>query len=126
MSLAEAKQVLKNKTLKSCRVTKVINTYTADGAIALASEIAILSKTSAAAMTLAAPLKSQDGQELTVTAGTAYAHVVTATNLIEDGVTGGAKDTITLGAFVGASATLIALGGKWHLKSVNVATIAGA
>jgi hypothetical protein len=100
----------------------VATVYTADGAIATNSGIKVISKTSAAAMTLAAP--AADGDEITLIAGTAFAHVITATDLIDDGVTGGAKDTITLGAFVGACATLVAYNGHWVLKSKTVATVA--
>jgi hypothetical protein len=100
----------------------VATVYTADGAIATSSGIKVISKTSAAAMTLAAP--AADGDEITLIAGTAFAHVITATDLIDDGVTGGAKDTITLGAFVGACATLVGYNGHWVLKSKTVATVA--
>lgn len=101
-----------------------VNVYTADGAITVASQRAILSKTSAAAMTLAPPTVAQNGLTIVITAGTAYAHVVTATGLIDDGITGGAKNSITLGAFVGATATIYAYNLHWVLQSKTVATIA--
>lgn len=75
-------------------------------------------------MTLAAPTAAQAGHEITIVAGSAFAHVITATDLIDDGVIGGAKDKITLGAFVGASATLVAYNLKWVVKSLNVAVVA--
>jgi hypothetical protein len=50
--------------------------------------------------------------------------VVTATNLIADGVTGGAKDTATFGAFVGSSLDLLSYDGLWHVVGKNVVTIA--
>lgn len=96
--------------------------YVADGAIAVNAGFAVLTKGSAGAYTLAAP--TEDGQELDITAGTAFAHVVTATGLIHDGVTGGAKNTWTSAAFVGSSATFRAFGGKWHLISKNLGTTA--
>src|ERR1043165_5257872 len=73
--------------------------YTADGAITIAHQNAVISKAgSAAAMTLAAPTAgTQDGLIIRLISGTAYAHVITATGLIDDGVTGGAKNTVTLG-----------------------------
>lgn len=104
------------------KTNAVLVTYTADGAITTTAGLKIISKTSAAAMTLAAP--TVDGVEISLIAGTAFAHVITSTDKIDDGVTGGAKDTITLGAFVGACATLISLSGKWVLKSKSVATVA--
>jgi len=39
-------------------------------------------------------------------------------------MTGGAKDTATFGAFVGATLDLIAINLKWHVVSKNVCTIA--
>lgn len=99
-----------------------VTAYTADGAVSIGTGLKVLSKVSAAAMTLAAP--AANGVEMDIIAGTAFAHVVTATGLIDDGVTGGAKNTITLGAFVGACVTLKAYNGHWVLKSKTVATIA--
>jgi hypothetical protein len=101
-----------------------VNVYTADGAITVAAQRAIISKTSAAAMTLAAPTAAQAGLTIVLTAGTAFAHVITATGLIDDGVTGGAKNSITLGAFVGATATIYAYNLHWVLQSKTVATVA--
>jgi len=102
----------------------VVTEYAADGAIATAAGIAVLTKGSAGAYTLAAP--TTDGDRLCVTSATAFAHVVTATDLIHDGVTGGAKDTATFGAFAGASMDLVAYDGKWHVVAKNVVTIAAA
>lgn len=102
-----------------------VTIYTADGAIAISGGTAVISKAgSAAAMTLAAPTAAQNGLRLVIVAGTAFAHVITATGLIDDGVTGGAKNTCTLGAFVGATATLLAYNLHWVLVSKTVATIA--
>lgn len=102
-----------------------INIYTADGAISVATQRAVISKAgSAAAMTLAAPTAAQNGLTIILTSGTAFAHVITATGLIDDGVTGGAKNSITLGAFVGATATIYAYNLHWVLQSKTVATVA--
>lgn len=101
-----------------------INVYSVDGAITVADQRAIITKGSAAAMTLAAPTASQAGITIVLTAGSAFAHVITATGLIDDGVTGGAKNTVTLGAFVGATATLYAYNLHWVLQSKTVATVA--
>lgn len=98
--------------------------YTADGAIAVEQHNAILSKTSAIAATLAAPTADDEGIRIQFSAGTAFAHVVTATGLLDDGVTGGAKNTITLGAFVGASCEVMAYNLHWIVTNLKVATIA--
>lgn len=101
-----------------------INTYLVDGAISVATQRAVMTKGSAGAYTLAAPTAAQAGTTIHLVSGTAFAHVVTATGLIDDGVTGGAKNTVTMGAFVGASATLVAYNLHWVLQSKTVATVA--
>lgn len=105
-------------------VTGDVANYTADGAIDPTIKNSKISKGSAAAMTLRAPTDAEEGKVICIYSGSAYAHVITATDLIDDGVTGGAKDTITFGAFVGASITLIASDKKWTVLAKNVATIA--
>jgi len=107
--------------------TLPITAYSADGAIAVSPHFAVLTKTSAGAYTLAAPPASgsdDEGMAIEITAGTAFAHVVTATGLIQDGVTGGAKNTWTSAAFVGSSLKLRGYNGKWHVISKNLGTIA--
>lgn len=103
-----------------------ITTYAADGAIAFTEpfNIAKLTKGSAGAYTLAAPSTAQEGYRLLILCQSAFAHVVTATNLLDDGVTGGAKDTATFAAFVGSSLELIAINQKWHVVAFNLVTIA--
>jgi len=96
--------------------------YAADGAIDVRSHVAILTKGSAGAYTLAAPVA--DGIEIHITAGSAFAHVVTMTGLLQDGVTGGAKNTYTTAAFVGSGATFVSYAGKWNLRSTNLGATA--
>lgn len=104
---------------------EIVTTITGDGAITIATGIVVLTKGSAAAITLAAPSAAQVGTRITIYAGSAFAHVVTATGLIDDGVTGGSKNTATFAAFVGAAITLIAAQvGKWGVESKNVVTVA--
>jgi hypothetical protein len=80
----------------------------ADGAISVAAggaETQLLSKTSIGAYTLAAPAAGGIRRRLVAT--TAFAHVVTATNLIDDGSdAGGIKDTLTFSGGVGAAVIL--------------------
>lgn len=101
--------------------------YTANGAISNTPGIKMLNKTSALASTTL-PAPEFAGDYIFLICGTAFAHVVTATALIQDGVTGGAKTTITMGAFVGASIGLIGVSGTagaltWAVTFKNVAVI---
>jgi len=115
-------QILKNKTLQAA--LNAISLYGADGAVAPAADVVILNKATAGAYTLAAPGASLNGHKMRITSDSAAAHVVTATGLIHDGVTGGAKNTATFAAFHGASIELLAFGGKWYVLNKNVVTVA--
>jgi hypothetical protein len=93
-------------------------------ALAVKTHTAKLTKATAGAYTLVAPTAAQEGTLLVVTNGTAAAHTITATGLIEDGVTGGAKTTATFAAFVGATIVLLAVNLKWHTVSLKAVTVA--
>ena len=106
-----------------------IATYGQDGAItvpgatAAAQSIAYIAKTSAAALTLGAPSLVLNGIQVTITSQTAFAHVVTATQLINPGSGVPPLTTITFPAIVGASVTLIAQNGLWNVQSLQGAVV---
>lgn len=83
-----------------------------------------ISKATAAAITLVAPSKAQDGLTLVFTSLTAAAHVITATALLGDGASGSPEDTATFAAFIGASLTLQAQNGIWNVISSTGITVA--
>lgn len=76
-----------------------------------------------ASTTLAAPSKASNGVRLTITSQTAFAHVITATSLLGDGVSGSPHTTATFGAFIGASMVLEASDGIWNVLALNAVTI---
>lgn len=83
-----------------------------------------LTKASAlSSTTLAAPLTSNNGVRLTITSQTAAAHVITATSLLGDGVSGSPHTTATWAAYIGASLTLEASDGIWNVISAVGVTI---
>jgi hypothetical protein len=98
-------------------------TYSADGAISPTAGVAVITKGSIATMTLAAPTAAQAGTVLIITSTTAFAHVVTATSLIGDGVTGSPHTTATFAAFIGATITLIAENLIWNEVSAKGVTV---
>ena len=122
-------QTLTNKTLTSPVITGAtltaplfsVTEYDADGAIAIATGIVALISADAGAYTLAAPTAGQAGTLLIITSKTAAAHVITATNLINDGV-GPTLDTITFDAQPGASIQLVAYNLLWYVVSQNGTT----
>ncbi len=98
----------------------------ANGVIAVPAKnttVLLVKATALSATTLGAPGLDQNGLRLTITNQTAAAHVITATSLISDGVTGGAKSTLTFGAFVGASIVLEADNGLWNVISAVVCPV---
>jgi hypothetical protein len=82
-----------------------------------------ITKATAAAITLVAPGKDQDGLVVTFTSLTAAAHVITATALLNDAVTGGPHGTITFAAFAGSGITMMAQNGLWNVMASVVAPI---
>lgn len=110
--------------VKGWAVSPAVTNVIANGAIPIVSGIYVLSTTGAGAFTLRAPTLAENGTMLIFTAGTAAAHVVTATALIQDGVVGGPKAALTTAAFLGAGGTLMAVNAFWHVRSLNAATVA--
>lgn len=104
----------------------VVTLATADGALTLAHGVVAVTKAGVCAMTLAAPSAPQNGLTMTVVSNTANAHTLTATNLIQDGVTGSPQDLATFEAFAGASITLMAYNLTWHVIAKNAVTVSGS
>lgn len=82
----------------------------------------ILTKGSAAAITLGAPTTGapDDGIEITFISNSAFAHVITATGLLGTG--SASVNVATMGAFPGASLRLMAIGAKWVTMYQNAIT----
>ncbi len=96
--------------------------YAASGAIAVGIGTAVLNGAAALAMTLAAPLASQDGVVLRIVAETAKAHMVTTP---ASGINGGS--TIITFAAEGDSVTLQAMNQTWVVTAIGgSATIAAS
>lgn len=79
--------------------------------------------TALATTTLAAPTQAQNGLKLVITSQTAAAHVITATSLLGDAVTGSPHTTATFAAFIGASLSLMASDGIWNVTAAVGVTI---
>jgi len=94
--------------------------YGADGAIAVAPGLHLLTKATAGAYTLADPTQAQNDMTLVITSRTAAAHVITGTNIWDGTAT--ANTTLTFTAYAGASCTLLAQNGVWNTISLNAVT----
>ena len=103
--------------LNGAKVTPNVETITGDGAITIQSGTVLLTKGSAAAITLAAP-SSQDGTTITITSTTAFAHVITVTGGMWDG-TATTNTTATFPVVQGGAITLIAFGTDWYVLNLQ-------
>ena len=92
--------------------------------IPIATSLVVIARAGAVnATTLAAPTTAQNGTRLTITAGTAYAHTITAAGAtIRDGTTG-THDTVTFGAHVGSTIELVAYNQLWHVVARQETTV---
>lgn len=96
----------------------------ADGAITIREGVAMITKGTAAAVTLAAPTAgADDGKRLAIMSTTAAAHTVTNTSPgFNNGST--ASDVGTFGAAIGNGMEVIAYGGVWYTLSLRNVTLA--
>lgn len=89
--------------------------YAANGAISIYSHTAVVTKGTAAALTVAAPTATtHDGVTITVVSSTAAAHTVTATTI---GFNAGdaASDVGTFGGAIGDGFAFVAYQGEWYV-----------
>lgn len=96
----------------------------ADGAITAKTGVVLITKGSAAALTLAAPTAvTDDGKELEIVSTTAFAHTVTnaAPGFNNAGAAG---DVATYGAAAGNSMNVVAYNGIWFAKNLQGVTLA--
>lgn len=94
----------------------------ADGAITIKDGVVMITKGTAAALTLAAPTASaDDGKRLAIISTTAAAHTVTQTTPGFNGGTTG-SDVATFTAAIGNGMVIVAYNGTWYTESLrNVA-----
>lgn len=106
--------------------TNALQSISADGAIDVSALVkkttVVVTKATAAALTLAAPSKAQDGLEVTILSATAAAHTVTYTAGFYGDTT--ASDVATFAAKAGASMTIVARGGTWGIQALANVTLA--
>ena len=105
-------------------VKPAVVAYAANGAISIYSHTAVITKGTAAAMTLAAPTATtHDGVTITIVSDTAAAHTITATTI---GFNKGdaASDVATFTAAIGNTLQVVAYQGEWLVTGNINATLA--
>jgi hypothetical protein len=84
------------------------------------TEYVITKATALASTVLPAPTVAQNGLKLIFTSQTAAAHVITATALLNNGLTGSPWTTATFAAFAGAGFSVVANNGLWNVLAAPV------
>jgi hypothetical protein len=98
-------------------------TISGDGAIDISlGDLFVLTKGSAAAITLADPTAADNGRVITIRSGSAFAHVITLATGIGGVVT--TDDVITFTNRASASITLKVINAKWWVVGSYLAAIA--
>jgi hypothetical protein len=95
-----------------------------DGAISAKTGVVVITKGTAAALTLAAPTDvTDDGKQLLIVSTTAAAHTVTNSS---PGFNGGgaSEDVATYGAAKGNAMRVVAYGATWYAVSLTGVTLA--
>jgi hypothetical protein len=91
----------------------------ANGAINIKEGIVAITKTSAAALTLAAPTLNDNGKTLIIDSQTAFAHTVTVAGGLRGA--GASADVGTFGGAIGDGFSVYAYNGKWYpVRNTNV------
>jgi hypothetical protein len=96
----------------------------ADGAIAIKhGATVVITKGSAAALTIADPATADNGCRMTIISTTAFAHTVTRTTTGFNNA-GASGDVATFGAAAGNGMTIVAYGAKWYVENTLGVTLA--
>jgi hypothetical protein len=117
---------LKRGAQSDVGVTNAQQVISGDGAIVIPDfghKSVILTKGSAAAITLAAPTTAQNGVHISVKSTTAFAHVLTVATIGMNDL-GASGDVCTFSAAKGNSLTFEAYNGDWFVESNIGVTIA--
>lgn len=104
-------------------VQETVTLAAADGAISVKQGVVVITKATAAALTLAAPTATtDDGKVLRIVSSTAAAHTVTQTT---PGFNGGTttSDVATYGAAIGNEMEIVAYNGVWLVANLTGVTL---
>ncbi len=100
-----------------------VTVASADGAIPIQTGTVVITKGTAAALTLGTPTSAQNGTNILIISTTAAAHTVTAATI---GFNAGdaAKDVGTFGAAIGNGFGVVAYEGEWYTFAITGVTFA--
>jgi hypothetical protein len=114
---------LKKGVAEDSDIVRTIAVASADGAITIQNSTVVITKGTAAALTLGTPTTAQNGITITIVSSTAAAHTVTAATIgFNAGNTG--TDVGTFGGAIGDGFTCVAYGGEWLVTNNTNVTFA--
>lgn len=111
---------LKAGEAQASDVLPTVQVAAANGAIAIKPSVVLITKGTAAALTLGIPTTAQNGTVIEIVSTTAAAHTVTAATI---GFNAGntASDVGTFGGAIADGFSVVAYGGEWYtLTNTNV------
>lgn len=101
-----------------------INAYLVNAPITpIQSGAVVITKGSIAALTISAPLVSQNGTRIRIFSTTAFAHTITFATVGFNGL-GASGDVATFGGAIGDGMTIEAYNGNWYVTSRTNVTLA--
>ena len=114
---------LKTGVAAEAEIVPTVQLISGDGAITIQNALVILSKGSAAAVTLGIPTTAQNGTRITVMAITAQTHVVTCATIGFNALDA-SGDVATFGGAIADGFSFVAYGGEWYTTHNTNVTIA--
>jgi hypothetical protein len=122
-TVSASKAVVVDSNGQISGLKKKVTAASADGAITIADGIVKITKSSAAALTLADPSSGQEGTRILITAQTAQAHTVSNAAGSGFNAGGSASDVATFGGAIGDSIDIVAINAKWNVVSATNVTL---
>lgn len=98
-----------------------LQVVSADGAITIGAGVVMITKATAAAITLADPDVSINGAVLHIVSTTAAAHTITYTAGFGGGTT--SRDVATFGGAISDGMVIVAYNGVWYVSSTRNVTL---
>ena len=114
---------LKSGEAQDTDIVTTVNLAAANGAITIENSTVVITKGTAAALTLGIPTTAQNGTTIKVISSTAAAHTVTAAT-IGFNAANTSGDVGTFGGAIGDGFSFVAYGGEWLVLTNTNVTLA--
>jgi hypothetical protein len=122
-TVSASKAVVVDANSQISGLKKKVTAASGDGAITIADGTVNITKSSAAALTLADPSSGQAGTRILITTQTAQAHTVSNAAGSGFNAGGSGSDVATFGGAIGDCFEVIAINTKWNVISLKNVTL---